>query len=130
MGSAARTVTVLVACLLCTGGCGAFLNGPTQRVRITTIPPDATVKVDGRALTSPCSVRLDRDRDYTVKVELNGFSPAQRELQSVSDATGLIWNCVLFLCIPQIWEGGSPSQYRLEPSEVEVELDPVGWSPR
>jgi hypothetical protein len=130
MGPATRAVAALVACLLCTGGCGAFLNGPTQRVRITSIPPDARVTVDGHTLSSPCSLRLDRDRDYTIKLEMDGFRPAQRELQSVSDETGLLWNCILLLCIPQIWESGSPSQYRLEPSEVDVELDPVGWSPR
>jgi hypothetical protein len=130
MGSARRAIAAVVALLLVTGGCGALLNGPTQRVRITTIPPNVSVTVDGRTLTSPCSIRLDRDRDYTIKMEMNGFRPAQRDLQSVSDETGLLWNCILLLCIPQIWESGSASQYRLEPSEVDVELDPVGWSPR
>jgi hypothetical protein len=130
MGSARRTVAVAVALLLVAGGCGALLNGPKQRVKITTLPPGANVTVDGRTLTSPCSVRLDRDRNHTVAVEMDGFGPAERELESVSDQAGLLWNCVLMLCIPQIWESGSRSQYRLEPDGVEVTLDPVGWSPR
>jgi hypothetical protein len=129
MVSAGRTIAV-VALLLMTGGCGAYLNGPTQRVKIMTLPPGATVTVDGRELTTPCRIQLDRDRDYTIKMEMAGFRPAQRNLESVSDGAGLMWNCILLLCIPQIWESGSPSQYRLEPSEVDVVLDPIGWSPR
>lgn len=111
-------------------GCGAMLNGPSQRVKIWTVPPGARVTVDGRDVGSAGSVPLARDRDHTVVVDMAGFEPVQTQLLSVPDNTGMIANCLLLLCIPQIWEQDTASQYRLEPRQIDVYLDPVGWSPR
>jgi hypothetical protein len=116
--------------MILSSGCGAILNGSDQRVRIVTVPPGAKVTVDGRELTSPAKVWLERDRDYTVIFEMNGFEPKQSELRSRRDKTGLMANCLCCLCIPQFWEAGTPSQYRLTPEELYVNLDPKGWSPR
>ena|SRR3990170_4562964 len=121
-------LTVVVAVVL--SGCGAMVNGPRQQVRITTVPPGARVTVDGQTVSSPAVFVLDRGRDYTVAAEFAGFSSARAELRSRTDRAVAIGNCVLFLCIPQLWERGKPSQSRLEPSELDLTLNPQGWSPR
>jgi len=110
-------------------GCGAMLNGPQQKVRISTIPPGAKITVDGEVYKSPVRVTLDRGRDYTVQAEMAGFNPGIGKLRSETDRFVIFGNCLL-LCIPQLWEGGDPSQYKFEPDEIEISLDPVGWSPR
>lgn len=119
----------LVGVALACGGCGAMLNGPQQTVRIYTVPPGAKVTVDGEVYKSPARVTLERGRNYTVQAEMAGFSPATGKIRSKPDRFVLFGNC-LMLCIPQIWEGGDPSQYKFEPDEIEISLDPVGWSPR
>ena len=119
-----------LALVIFAAGCGTMMNGSRQRVRIKTVPPGAALTVDGRELTSPATVWLDRERDYTVLAEMNGFAPTQRELQSVSDPWMAAGNCLFFLCIPQLWESDDPSHYRLDPEELEVPMDPIGWSPR
>lgn len=116
--------------MLAAWGCGALRNGSEQRVRVSTIPPGARVSIDGREITAPSWVTLRRDRDYRIHAELAGFQPAEAEIESREDRAVLVGNCLFFLCIPQLWEGGAPSQYRLEPDEVDLPLNPLGWSPR
>jgi hypothetical protein len=120
----------LVALQVAIGGGGGMVNGPTQHVKISTIPPGATVHVDGRQLRSPVYVDLVRDRHHEVSAQLNGFEEGWAQLESRPDDMVMFGNCVLFLCVPQIWESGAASQRRLEPPEVEITLNPIGWSPR
>ena len=111
-------------------GCGAMLNGPVQLVKITTIPPGATVTVDGETMRSPARLDLERGREYPVEAERPGFELGAAEIRSYDDNYVILGNCLFFLCIPQIWESGTPLQQRLEPLEVEITLNPEGWSPR
>jgi hypothetical protein len=106
-----------------------MLNGPQQKVRIWTVPPGAKVTVDGEEYKSPTNVTVDRGRDYVVRAEMAGFSPATGKIRSEVDRYVIFGNCLL-LCIPQLWESGDPSQYKLVPEKFEISLDPVGWSPR
>jgi hypothetical protein len=119
----------LVVVVVASSGCGAMLNGPQQKVRIDTIPPGAKVTVDGEEYKTPARVNLQRGRDYTVRAEMAGFNPGTGKIRSEPDRYVIFLNC-LMLCIPQLWEGGDPSQYKFEPDEIEITLDPVGWSPR
>jgi hypothetical protein len=110
--------------------CGGMRNGPTQTVRIATIPPGARLTVDGETLRSPGRLELERDRDYEVRASMDGFEPARRRIRSRPDRGVKVLNCAFFLCIPQLWEGGTAVQRRLVPDEVEIMLNPKGWSPR
>jgi hypothetical protein len=120
----------MLAVLTVLAGCGELVNGPTQQVKISTIPPGAMLTVDGRELASPARVELERQRHHTVAATLPGFEPAHAEINSSFDSAVVWGNCLLFLCLPQIWEGGRPSQHRLDPEDLEMTLNPIGWSPR
>lgn len=120
----------LVGLALLQASCGAIVNGTEQTVRVSTIPPGATLEVGGRTYRSPISLELDRGRDHEVSARLDGFEPGSDLIRSRPDGYVKLWNCLLFLCIPQLWEGGEPSQHRLEPEQVEIMLNPTGWSPR
>jgi PEGA domain-containing protein len=112
------------------GGCGAMVNGPSQHVKISTIPPGALLTIDGHETANPAHLDLERERDHAVTAEMPGFEPASAEINSYPDNSVIAYNCLFFLCLPQIWEGGTPVQYRLDPDEIEITLNPVGWSPR
>lgn len=125
-----QRVGLVVALMAVACGCGALTHGRRQRVRVMSVPPGAAVSVDGYECVSPCTVMLTRDCDHTVRIEMHGFQPRERKVRRVVDRTVLLGNCVFFLCVPQIWEHGSPLQYRLEPAEIDVNLEPLRWSPR
>jgi len=125
-----RLRILIVIALFTAAGCASIVNGPQQRVRITTIPPGAQITVDDQIFKAPTRVWLDRDRDYDVLASMDGFETTQGQLQSVPDSQMAIANCIFFLCIPQLWEGEIRSQYRLEPAQMELNLTPLGWSPR
>lgn len=116
--------------LAATAGCGAIQNGSEQRVRISTVPPGARLLVDGRRVTSPAVVSLARDRDHVVEISMEGFTDATAHLASRRDGAVTLGNCLLLFCIPEIWESAAPAHYRLVPEEVDVTLNPTGWSPR
>ena len=116
--------------LLLIGGCGSMLNGTIQTVRITSIPPQARVTVDGEHFTAPGSIDLARDEDHHVTVEANGFETKRAIIRSQADSTPTFYNCLVALCIPQLWESERMTHFKLTPTQVEIELDPEGWSPR
>jgi hypothetical protein len=120
----------MLAIALLQASCGAMVNGPMQSVGISTIPPGAELTVEGRTYRSPAQIELDRGRDYEVTARLDGFAAGTRRVHSRPDASVKVGNCLLFLCLPQLWEQGESSQRRLEPESIEIMLDPIGWSPR
>jgi hypothetical protein len=99
-------------------------------VRIATIPPGAELEIGEHTYRSPISLQLERGKDHEVHAYLDGFEPGSDLIQSVPDGYVKALNCIFFLCIPQIWEGGEPCQQRLEPDQLEIMLNPTGWSPR
>jgi hypothetical protein len=110
-------------------GCGAMLNGPHQTVRVSSTPPGVRVSFDGRKEKTPVSLSLARDRSYKLEFEMAGFESREVVIESLPDPKVRILNCLL-LCIPEIWEGGDATHFKLEPTVVDVSLDPIGWSPR
>jgi PEGA domain len=125
-----RGVCFLLGLALLQASCGALVNGSEQKVHVSTIPPGATVSIGGRTFRSPVSIELDRAQDHEVSARLDGFEPGAELIRSRPDGYVKLWNCLFFLCIPQLWEGGGPSQHRLEPEQLEITLNPTGWSPR
>ena len=121
---------MLAFAALALNACGAIRNGPQQMVKITTLPPGAAVTVDGQRVSKPRAVMLDRNRNHEVAAELAGFEPVRGEIHRRPDDRVIIGNCLFFLCIPLLWESGEASAFKLVPSELELRLDPEGWSPR
>lgn len=110
--------------------CGTMLNGSKQSVRVSSIPPGATVEIDEQTYRTPISLELDRGRNYEVTAHMDGFEPSTDLIQSQPDSYVKFLNCIFFLCIPQLWESDEPCQHRLEPEQLELMLNPTGWSPR
>jgi len=119
----------LLALLLVAVGCAGSPVRKTQRVRISTFPPGATVVIEGRKYRAPATVALDRDREYTVRAELNGFQPVAKRIRRKRVGRAGISDYLL-LGVPLLWKRSRPPRYVLEPSDMEIMLEPEGWSPR
>jgi hypothetical protein len=117
---------VLLSVALLFTGCSAVESH--QTVRITTFPPGATVMVNGETGRSPVRFALDRSRDHTVRVELDGFSTRQLTIRSRSRSKVTPADYLL-LGIPLLFKGDAREHY-LDPATIDVQLDPAGWSPR
>lgn len=119
----------LASAVFVLSGCCAFLNGPVQTVTIQTVPPGATVRVDGEEMQSPARVSLQRNRRYLVAVEMPGFEPVEERIVFEPDDRITGAN-LLLLGIPELWESGKPCHYRLVPDKLDITLTPEGWTPR
>ena len=125
----ARLFGSVAAVALILGGCGAAHMGNSQRVRIRSFPPGATITVGDIVKKSPTSIELDRQQSVTVHAELNGFEPAEKRIHSRSKPIIPTWEYLL-LGIPSLFIEDREVEYYLEPKELRIDLQPRGWSPR
>jgi len=119
--SAARVATLL-ACLLAAGGCATAIHGPTQRIVIKSRPPGARVLIlpEGRMLSTPIAVELERDRVHTLRFELDGHCRETAYLDRVSSGWALL-NAEAGRLVDDV----TGSAYRLIPEVVDVWLWPI-----
>lgn len=64
-----------VALALGASGCATIVQGPDQRVAFETQPPGATVRADMQSCTTPCSLRLKRNRNVEARIRMPGYEP-------------------------------------------------------
>lgn len=78
-----------------------FLLGPAACKNVTPAgavfdsqPPGARVLIDGRdsGYATPCQIALDEDEDYDVRLELEGFEPAEVRLRESSVTYVIPWS--------------------------------------
>ena len=108
----------LAAAGLVSANCATLqMNGPSQRIRVTSTPPGAEVSLDGRpAGATPAEVTVSRrNRAPVIRVEKDGFRPHEQKLQRsqswwlLADAAlaGALYLAVaLTVSGPSAWEIG------------------------
>jgi hypothetical protein len=66
---------------------------PNRAVALSTNPPGATVKVDGRnsGFVTPCQIQLDIDEDVRLDFEVPGFRPETRYLTPDDAVYSILW---------------------------------------
>jgi hypothetical protein len=127
--ASAATSLVLAATL---SGCA--LLAPDRPVVLSSTPPGATVRVDGRTsgFVTPCQIQLDVDEDVRIDFELPGFRGETRWLTPHDEVYTVLWhemtigphtwNFPLFLSrfdvfVPVKWSEGHA------PGRIHVDLD-------
>ncbi|MGH7893728.1 MAG: hypothetical protein ACREQL_03620 [Candidatus Binatia bacterium] len=95
-----REPLVLAAALALLSGCATLVHGPYQDVRIDSNPPGATATISAqlsergpafvdeqkeRKVTTPATVRLQRDNTYRVEIEKPGYKIASKQIRSEYD---------------------------------------------
>jgi hypothetical protein len=70
-----KTRVAAVALALAGTGCASIVQGSDQRVAFETQPPGATVRADMQTCTTPCSLRLRRNRNLEARIRKAGYEP-------------------------------------------------------
>jgi hypothetical protein len=120
MGAAA-----LLVCVWFSGGCATIVNGTSQTVAINTVPAGALLHLDdGTSFTTPASLKLKRNRDYTITFTKDGYHPETRLAGRTASwwlAGNILVGGIIGLAIDVISGGG----YRFHDEEVTVNLRPM-----
>ena len=91
----------LVAAVLAATGCATMANGTTQRIRVTSDPPGASVFLDGRPVgTTPTQITANRrNRESVIGIEKEGFQPATYRVERREDWSTVLWDVALGVAI-------------------------------
>jgi hypothetical protein len=110
------------------GSCSTFINTTTQSVEIKSIPPNAKVVVDGKKFgTTPQIVNIERKKNHTLKIELEGYEPY--ESQITTKLSSWFWCNILNGFIPGgIIDMFTGSMYKLLPETLNVQLQQLKQS--
>lgn len=121
---------IMISCLITVftfgiSGCATIVQGTTQKIKVSSDPPDATVQVDGKvAGTTPLKLRLKTHKDHDLVFMKDGYKEEKITLlRVVGSAT--CGNIFMWGVAGWAVDGLTASQYRLKPDKVHVELKKV-----
>lgn len=103
-------------------GCATITRGDRQLVSIASNPSGAQVKIDGLKGTTPYSASLARNKDYVVEVSKDGYETEQKQIIHSFGAL-TIWGNLPWLLIGVIVDFCSGAAFKLDPTNVDVELE-------
>ncbi|GEM_PF-1876695 len=108
-------------------GCASILTGTHQSVRVATSPADARVLVDGREVeVTDGKIALRRGASYHVRVEREGYVPAELDLHAVMNP--VLFVDLLFgpaFAIAGAIDGIQGAHTKLDRDAIEVSLSPL-----
>lgn len=106
-------------------GCATVVNGPDQRVSITSNPTNATVQIDGTgSYKTPTQVKLSRKKEHVLVFTKDGYE--QQNVVVMHVISGAVaGNILLGGLIGWGVDAITGAQYRLVPESVNVELKPI-----
>jgi hypothetical protein len=115
---------VLLISLSLLVSCATIINGREQKLRIVTIPDNATVFVNNKELgKTPLTINLKRKNNYNIIIKKDGYSPIEFE------AERNINHNYYLNCHPTLWgvwgmtmDIDNGSAYDISPSEIEAYL--------
>jgi hypothetical protein len=114
--------TVIFALL---GGCATIVNGKTQEIAISSVPPGATVLIDGsQTVITPTTVALRRNKDYVFTIMKDGY---QTQIVPVTGVLSgwLVGNIVFGGLIGGGVDAATGAAFTLTPETVTVALQPL-----
>lgn len=121
-----RAAVALAGCAAV--GCATIISGKTQNLRVTSVPPGATVVAEpgGYRVTTPAEITLRRkDAPYRLTFSLDGHEPYSVTISSGTN--GWVWgNLILGGIIGIIVDSSTGAANKLEPGEVHANLIRAG----
>ena len=119
-----KIVLLLTTVIFLSVGCAAIINGPRQDIFLETEPAGAKVIVKGRGTTiTPSVINLPRNKSYIIHFEKEGYKPVEVKLKRNLDILLIIGSCCLLGPFGPIIDFATRSAFKLNPSEVNVELE-------
>jgi hypothetical protein len=110
-------------------GCASIMQGSTQQVSVTSVPPGATLIVDGfQRLKTPAVLELSRKEPHRLEFSLEGYHPEVVDLRSVS-SNMVAGNIIAGGLIGFAVDHSTGAAFRLVPEIVQVSLRPIPSEP-
>jgi hypothetical protein len=107
------------------GGCATIVNGKTQEIAISTVPPGATVLIDGsQTVITPTTVALRRNKDYVFTIMKDGYQTQVVPVTGVISGW-LVGNIVFGGLIGGGIDAATGAAFTLTPESVTVVLQPL-----
>ncbi len=114
--------------LLFAAACATIMSGGTQKIKISSTPPGATVTADpgGYRVTTPAEMALPRkDGPYRLKFEKEGYAPVEVDL--TPGTNGWVWaNILIGGLIGLAIDYSTGAAYTLSPETVHANLNAIG----
>jgi len=102
-------------------GCATIVNGPNQKIPISSTPTGAAVVIDDKFEgTTPTVATLRRETNHFVKIALSGYDPVEVSLHS--EISGWVWWNILFGLIGIAIDASTGAGFKLTPEELAVDL--------
>jgi hypothetical protein len=113
---------VLLGSALLLTGCASIVNGSKQRVKITSQPAGADVRIDGGSSgITPTVADLSRKTSHRVELSLTGYQPYEMVLEPKFNGLTL-GNLVLGGIIGIAVDGSTGAGNTLKPEKVDAVL--------
>jgi hypothetical protein len=103
-----------------------MFNGMNQNIAVTTYPAHAKLTVDtqpGNTNTAPTTLRLRRGKQHRISASQDGYEDASAALTSHVDGMAIALDCIVWLCVPILFEWPMGAIYELEPASVTSVLE-------
>lgn len=128
-----RILVPLLVVVFATTGCASIFNGGYQDVHVQTVPANAKLSVStqaGNTHSAPATLRLKRRKDHRITARKEGYKSASAYVTDSVDGPMVALDCVLWWCIPLLWEWPLGHIKELHPDTVTIVLEEEEEEPR
>lgn len=119
-----KTILHILSTIALLASCATIVNGPTEEIPVTTIPPGATVSEGQISMQTPGNIGLARKRDHILVITKPGFLPQRVKLVHVLDGW-VAGNIVSFGIIGAGIDAASGGMWDLKPDNIVIFLQPA-----
>lgn len=120
------SLATMVAAALGLGGCASIIHRTTQDVGWSSTPTNAVIAIDGLQYgRTPRTTKWWRNKNHTVRFELNGYLPYQATLTR-NTSGWVVGNLVVGGPIGLAVDAIDGAIYNLEPTYLQAEMRKQG----
>lgn len=118
-------VGFLLALVALSSGCATIVNGKTQEISIASVPPGATVMIDGtQTVLTPTKVALRRNKDYVLTFMKDGYQTQVVPVTGVLSGW-LLGNIVFGGLIGGGVDAATGAGFTLTPESISIVMQPL-----
>jgi hypothetical protein len=123
----------VLLCAASLSACATVTRGTRQNYTIETDPVGANIALStGQTCVSPCTLRLKRRPGFTVTATMDGYEPAEAQVDSRIRAGGIAGaagNVLVGGIIGGIVDGTNGSMNDLMPNPLRITMNRIGSAP-
>ncbi|WP_413533022.1 PEGA domain-containing protein [Empedobacter brevis] len=116
------TIALLFGGLFSLTSCATIISGSKQNVSFTSNPSKATVYINESEIgKTPIETKLERKKNYNVKIVLEGYEPFETKLTKKFNAWyigNILFGGIIGLVIDPI----TGAMFKLTPQQIEAEM--------